>query len=134
MVTLLSCLAWLTPVIPALNAPAQDAAAQDAAFQDDKDPQKLFDDIFGPDVRRVKASTDTDDDHKLAKQLIDSVATVKDTPKLVAVICRNAIALASNDLAGLDLVRQGIATLNCRLVTGPPSKPWRPRCGNNWAI
>ncbi len=84
------------------------AAATNDTSPDEMDPQKIFEELFGMDVRRARTTSDTTDDLELAEQLLRSANTVSSTPKLFAVICREAIALASVDMNGLDTVLKGI--------------------------
>lgn len=78
---------------------------------DEMDPKAVFEELFGTEIRRVRATSDGADDLELAKQLLGSAESVVETPRLLAVIGRNVINLSSNDMAGLETVRRSLALL-----------------------
>lgn len=96
------------------TAPAAPAAPTSPAAPTtpiDMDPHEVFNDLFGGDVKRVRITSSVADDLELAVQLLGSAETVASTPKLLVVICRESIQLASMDTAGLPIVLKAIAMM-----------------------
>jgi len=57
--------------------------------------EKAFDEVYGADVKRAKASRDTRDDVELAARLLKAAGDASAAPELVAVLCEKAYELAT---------------------------------------
>ncbi|MBI1374479.1 MAG: hypothetical protein GC159_17315 [Phycisphaera sp.] len=100
----------------ATDAPADAAAPAEAAPVKQTtaaEAQKIFDDLFGGELKRVEATPESADDLALAKTLLVAAQSDAQNAKLVSVLCRNVALLAANDpdggatsKAALDLLRE----------------------------
>ncbi len=70
-----------------------------------------FDTLYGPDLKRVQATKQTDDDLTLGRQLLQAVNGLKLEPSLVERMCETAFELAQNARTGQVLAFQSAGTL-----------------------
>jgi tetratricopeptide (TPR) repeat protein len=75
-------------------------AAAAPAPQDDKDPQRLFDSLYGADLVRVTTTTDKTDDVALARQMLGGARAMKGRPELLALICEKVHELGLRHPSG----------------------------------
>lgn len=70
-------------------------AADDAASS-----QKLFDELFGAEIKRVERTPSPTDDIELAGRLWEAVDTAEERPALVKILCETTVRLASKEAKG----------------------------------
>lgn len=90
-------------VVLVLAGLASTAWAEDAA--------KMFDSLFGQEVKRVKATRGYDDDQKLAADLLAVAEKRRQDTALVEVICRTAYDLAGKTPTGFPTAAKAMALL-----------------------
>lgn len=71
-----------------------------------------FEKLYGPDIRRVKATPDTADDLALAGQMIQSARSGKLDAELLAAMCEAAHDLAMGAPAGRTIALEALAVLS----------------------
>lgn len=75
------------------------------------DPKQLFDSVFGGRYKDVLRTRDTADDLALAVELIESAATVKDSPAFSVLLYTKAYELAKRDAGGLEIADRSLTNL-----------------------
>lgn len=73
-----------------------------------KEAEKLFQDLYGRQVIRVRATANFDDDRELAKQWIAAVKESAEQKTLVRILCDNIYKLCSRQVEGQDLAIQSM--------------------------
>ena len=70
-----------------------------------------FEKLYGPDIKRVKATPDTADDQTLAGQMIQSARTMKADAELLAAMCEAAYDLVASASGGETLAFEALGVL-----------------------
>ena len=73
--------------------------------------QQVFDSLYGPRIKAVKASVDRADDHALAKELLTAAGNSTDTPALLALLCEASYDLSSRHADGFATAAQAMTLL-----------------------
>jgi hypothetical protein len=71
----------------------------------------LFNSLFGQRIAAAKATATKTDDVELAAEILAVVAEAKDSPKLVAIVCKSAFELTSTSRAGYPIAIQAMDLL-----------------------
>ena len=74
--------------------------------------QQVFDSLYGPRIKAVKASVDRADDHALAKELLTSAGSSMDTPALLVLFCEASYDLSSKHADGFATAAQAMTLLS----------------------
>jgi hypothetical protein len=101
------------PVAVAAPPTAPSTAAADPVSEADAEPtpEALFDQVYGPEVARVRATRDPDDDVELARTLLGVAVGYDDRPALAAVVLARAADLAGRVPAGYPTAIRALETL-----------------------
>ena len=87
------------------------ALAVAGAARAQEDAQEVFDSLFAEDLKRVAATRETDDDLRLAEQLVAAAETTTGQPELLAILCEKAHELAARNPAGQETAFQAMKLL-----------------------
>jgi len=90
-------------IIVAFSSIALTALADDA--------QQVFDSIYGQRIKAAKASVSRDDDHALAKELVEAAGKSTDTPALLALMCEASYDLSNLHADGFATAAQAMSLL-----------------------
>jgi hypothetical protein len=103
------------PLLGAELPPAPETLAPPKPPPSDTDEaNKLFNDLYGADLARVKATLDGEDDARLAGQFLEA-ARAPATQRAVAILlCSKAVELASRHPKGLQTAEQAMAWLEAQ--------------------
>ena len=74
-------------------------------------PQKLFEELFGAEARKVAATRDRDDDVQFASKLLDAGRSLSDDPELRTHLLVKAFEFAVRDQAGYRTARAAVVEL-----------------------
>lgn len=77
--------------------------------------RKLFDSLYGNELRAAKATAGFDDDLALAKNLLSAVGELKEHPKLVGLICDEAYELTAGRPEGYEMAVLAAETLQTQV-------------------
>ena len=75
------------------------------------DAKQVFESLYGPRLKTVKASVDRADDHALAKELLATAGSSTDTPALLALMCEVSYDLSSKHADGFATAAQAMTLL-----------------------
>jgi len=100
---------WSAVILVALSA---SVVAQEV---DQAEASKLFEELFGQEVRSVKKTPDRTDDVELGQRLLKSLESVKSQPALIAIICQQAYSLCMRHPSGTESAMLAMRTLALRI-------------------
>jgi hypothetical protein len=89
---------WFLALVLVLAAFApKGLCAEEAGKASEKmaEAEKVFGEVYGADIKRAKATSDTRDDVELAARLLKAAGEVSTAPEFVAVLCEKAYELAT---------------------------------------
>ena len=93
------------------------AATETAA---ETEAKATFKSLYGEEVTRAMRTSSTVDDVKLAGKLLNAVATSRDQPALLALLCEKAYDLGKKNSEGYDVALEAMNVLS---ISSPDKKP-----------
>jgi len=103
------------PVAEPAPAPKEEPASAESNQASAEQAQKLFDELFGGELKRVGATSDHKDDVELAATLLEAAETSTDQPTLLKLLCTHAIQLGTKHSSGYPIAEKAIQLLGKHL-------------------
>jgi len=108
---------WALLLVLAMGAYGVSVQAETAA---ETEAKATFKSLYGEEVTRAMRTSSTADDVKLAGKLLNAVATSRDQPALLALLCEKAYDLGKKNSEGYDVALEAMNVLS---ISSPDKKP-----------